>query len=111
MRRMLEKLLQTHGMEMRLIRGSRAWLLRGLLQPVRSRSLHDVEGDYIPLGRLPEGMLSFFGPVEPEARVGDTLEVGKKSYLVRRVDVVRGDNGPLYQWGLCVERGKVDTWG
>ena len=42
---------------------------------------------------------------------GDTLNLGTKSYLFRRVESYYFGNQPIYLWGLCVEKGVNDTWG
>ena len=40
---------------------------------------------------------------------GDLLDVGGRRYLLRRAEVVYDSKGPLYRWGLCVERGREDA--
>ena len=51
------------------------------------------------------------GPIEGDVREGDTLGLGEKTYLVRRVEIYYFADAALYQWGLCVEKGVNDTWG
>ena len=43
-------------------------------------------------------------------REGDTLTLGDKTYLFRRAELYYYRNQPVYQWGLCVEKGVNDTW-
>ena len=66
--------------------------------------------EYSPLGEIPMG---FFVVLLPryEARVGQHLQCGDKWYIVRRVDWVRFRDEVLYDWCLCEERGRLDTWG
>ena len=42
---------------------------------------------------------------------GDTVKLGQKTYLFRRVEPYWYGNQPVYLWGLCVEKGVNDTWG
>ena len=42
---------------------------------------------------------------------GDTISLGEKSYLFRRVEFYYYGNQAVYLWGLCVEKGVNDTWG
>ena len=51
------------------------------------------------------------GPVGAAAKEGDTLILGNRTYLFRRVEPYYYGNQPIYQWGLCVEKGVNDTWG
>ena len=53
----------------------------------------------------------YIGPVEPAAEAGDTLSVDGKEYWLRRTELIRDGNGPVYCWGMCVEKGGEDTWG
>ena len=42
---------------------------------------------------------------------GDTISLGNRNYLLRRAELYYYGNEPVYQWGLCVEKGVNDTWG
>ena len=111
MRRMVEKILNTYGTPVTLTQGETAYPVRAFFQPVRSKSWQYLEGNYSPLGEVPRGQYVYIGPVEPEARVGDTLRVGEKSYWLRRTELILDREGPVYCWGMCVEKGGEDTWG
>ena len=39
------------------------------------------------------------------------MTVDGKDYWLRRAELVRDGNGPVYCWGMCVEKGGEDTWG
>ena len=45
-----------------------------------------------------------------QVQEGDTLTLGDKTYLFRRAELYYYRNQPVYQWGLCVEKGVNDTW-
>lgn len=111
MRQMVEKILNTYGTAVALCHGDTGYELRAFFQPVRSKSWQYLEGNYSPLGEIPRGQYVYIGPVEPEAAAGDTLTVGDRAYWLRRTELIRDANGPVYCWGMCVEKGGEDTWG
>lgn len=111
MREMIEKILQSYGSALQLQQEEAVHEVRAFFQPVRSKSWQYLEGNYAPLGEIPRGQYVYLGPVSPEAKAGDTLLIGGKSYWLRRTELIRDGNGPVYCWGLCVEKGGEDTWG
>ena len=111
MRQMVGKILRTYGTAMTLSRGGDVWEIFAFFQPVRSKSWQYLEGNYSPLGEIPRGQFVYIGPVEPGAQAGDTLTVDGKNYWLRRAELIRDGNGPVYCWGMCVEKGGEDNWG
>ncbi len=109
--RMVGKILNTYGAAVTLRHEETDHAIRAFFQPVRSKSWQYLDGDYSPLGEIPRGQYVYIGPVEPAAEAGDTLTVDGKSYWLRRTELVRDGNGPVYCWGMCVEKGGEDTWG
>ena len=109
--RMVGKILNTYGAAVTLRHGGTGYAIRAFFQPVRSKSWQYLEGDYSPLGEIPRGQYVYIGPVEPAAEAGDTLTVDGKDYWLRRTELVRDSGGPVYCWGVCVEKGGEDTWG
>lgn len=109
--RMVGKILNTYGAAVTLRHGDTGYAIRAFFQPVRSKSWQYLEGDYSPLGEIPRGQYVYIGPVEPAAEAGDTLTVDGKDYWLRRTELVRDSGGPVYCWGMCVEKGGEDTWG
>ena len=71
--------------------------IRGFFQAVNTKSWQSMESVASPMGAV--------------IHEGDTLTLGSKSYVFRRVEPYYYQNQPLYQWGLCVEKGVNDTWG
>lgn len=110
MRQMVEKLLNRFGTQMALCRGKDRWEIYGFFQAVKSRSWQNMEQVATPLGEISRGQYTYLGPAGI-AREGDTLEVGQKRYLFRRVEPYYYGGEAIYQWGLCVEKGVEDTWG
>ena len=111
MRQMVEKILETYGTAAVLQQESSSSSIRVFFQPVRSKSWQYLEGNYSPLGEIPRGQYVYIGPVEPAAAAGDTLSINTKAYWLRRTELILDANGPVYCWGMCVEKGGEDTWG
>lgn len=107
----VNEILQAYGTAVTLQRGTDALEIRVFFQPVRSKSWQYLEGNYSPLGEIPRGQYVYIGPAEPSAQAGDTVIVDDKAYWLRRTELVRDAAGPVYCWGLCVEKGGEDTWG
>ena len=111
MERMVARILSTYGAAVTLLQEGEVHQIRAFFQPVRSKSWSYLDGEYSPLGEIPRGQYVYIGPVEPRAAEGDTVTVDGKSYRLRRAELVRDANGPVYCWGMCVEKGGEDTWG
>lgn len=107
MRNMVEKLLNQHGMEVRL--GGRT--VRALFQPVTGRLERLAVQAPGPLGMEGRKRYVYIGPLEPELREDDLLAAAGKEYIVRTAQQVMGSNGPVYTWAMCVEKGQEDAWG
>lgn len=99
---MVEKLLNQHGMEVRL--GERT--IRALFQPVTGRLEKLALQQPGPLGLESRKRYVYIGPLEPQLREDDTLTVAGKSYIVRTAQQVMGSGGPVYTWAMCVEKGR-----
>ena len=106
MRKMVEKLLKQHGMEIQ-VEGQR---VRALFQSVTGK----LERLAV---RLP-GLLGvenskrwiYIGPVEPQLREDQVLTVEGRRYLVRSAQHITGNDGPAYTWAMCVEKGREEPW-
>ena len=111
MRRTIETLLETYGTDMVLCRGETKKTVRGFFRAVNSKSWQSIEREATPLGELSRGQYAYIGPVEVPVAEGDTVMLGEKTYLFRRVEPYWYGGGAVYLWGLCVEKGVNDTWG
>lgn len=102
MRRMVEKILTAHGMDMTVARGSESFSVRGFFQPVtgKSMAMSAITPGY--LGREYTGQYVYIGPMEPALEPGDEL----MGCVVRRAEEVSG----CYVWAMCVRKGAEDTW-
>lgn len=111
MQRMVSKILAQYGTDMMLTSGGVSRTVRGFFRAVNSKSWQSMESEATPLGEISRGQYAYIGPVDILVREGDTLMLGEKNYLFRRVEPYYYGNQAVYQWGLCVEKGVNDTWG
>ena len=111
MQRMVSRILKQYGSAVTLQKSDGSYEVRAFFQPVRSKSWQYLEGNYSPLGEVPRGQYVYIGPANKVVAFGDTLEVGGKDYMVRRVEPVYYGENVAYYWGMCVEKGGEDTWG
>ena len=111
MRGTVEKLLSRFGTDMTIVSGEQENTVRGFFRAVHSKSWQNMESVVSLLGEISRGQYVYMGPVDAAAKEGDTLILGNRTYLFRRVEPYYYGNQPIYQWGLCVEKGVNDTWG
>ena len=111
MRQTVEGIFARHGTDLTIVSDLESRTVRGFFRAVNSKSWQSMESEATLLGEITRGQYAYIGPADGGAREGDTLTVGGKSYLLRRVELYYYGNQPLYQWGLCVEKGVNDTWG
>ena len=111
MRGTVEKLLSRFGTDMTIVSGEQENTVRGFFRAVKSKSWQNMESVVSLLGEISRGQYVYMGPVDAAAKEGDTLILGNRTYLFRRVEPYYYGNQPIYQWGLCVEKGVNDTWG
>ena len=110
MRRTVEALLRQYGTDLRLTSGGETRTLRGFFRAVNSKSWQSMESEATLLGEITRGQYAYIGPADGGAGEGDTLSLGEKNYLFRRAELYYYGNEPIYQWGLCVEKGVNDVW-
>ena len=111
MRAAVEKIMARHGTDLTIVSGSERKTVRGFFRAVNSKSWQSMESEATLLGEITRGQYAYMGPAEAGVREGDTLILGEKSYLFRRVEPYWYENEAVYQWGICVEKGVNDTWG
>ncbi len=107
---MVDSLLRQHGTTMVLHRSDGKIHVRGFFQPVRSKSLQSVVSHSTPLGQLDRGQFIYIGPADVAVSQGDALTLGDQHYILRRVEVYRYGDEPVYTWGLCMEKGGEAEW-
>ncbi len=111
MRLAVERVMAVHGTDMTIVSGGEEKTARGFFRAVNSRSWQSMESEATLLGEITRGQYVYMGPAGVAVKEGDTLVVGQRNYLFRRVEPYHWGNQVVYQWGLCVEKGVNDTWG
>jgi hypothetical protein len=111
MRGTVEKIMSRHGTDMTLVSNKKKQTVRGFFRAVSSESWQSMESEATMLGEITRGQYVYLGPVSVTVQEGDTLVLGDRNYLFRRVEPYYYGNEAIYQWGLCVEKGVNDTWG
>lgn len=111
MRNTVEKIMGRYGTDMTVTSGGETKPVRGFFRAVNSKSWQSLESEATLLGEISRGQYAYIGPVDANVKEGDTILLGEKSYLFRRVEPYWYGNQAVYQWGLCVEKGVNDTWG
>ena len=111
MRQTMEKLMSRYGTDMTIVSGGNETTVRAFFRAVNSKSWQNMESVVSLLGEISRGQYVYIGPAGAAVKEGDTLNLGTKSYLFRRVEPYYFKNQPIYLWGLCVEKGVNDTWG
>lgn len=107
----VETLMARWGTDMAIVSGEEEMTVRGFFRAVNSKSWQNMESVVSLLGEISRGQYVYMGPAGVGVKEGDTLMVGSRVYLFRRVEPYYYGNQPIYRWGLCVEKGVNDTWG
>lgn len=112
METVVTQILHRYGMLMDLIRtNGEKGQVRGLFQPVRSKSWQNAVNLASPLGEVSRGQYVYIGPASVLVEEGDVLEIGQKQYRFHRVEPYYYAGEAVYLWGLCVEKGGDSAWG
>jgi len=110
MQNMLMKVMERWGTTLVLRKGTQEFTCKGFFQETGSKSWQNGEMLYSPFGEVPRGQYLYLGPAEPLAETGDVLLLSGNAFEVRRTELVRYGDTPMYCWGLCVKKGGEDTW-
>lgn len=109
MRQAVERMMARFGSDLVIV-GEEEKTVRGFFRAVNSKSWQNMESQATALGEVTRGQYVYLGPAEAEVREGDTLRLGQREYLFRRVEPYWFGNEAVYRWGLCVEKGVNDIW-
>ena len=111
MRKTVENILKKYGTDAQIGHLGKTETARCFFRAVNATSWQSMEGEATLLGEISRGQYVYLGPVGVDVAEGDTLRLGQRQYLFRRVESYYYGNAPVYRWGLCVEKGVNDTWG
>ena len=111
MRKSVERVMARYGTDMTIAGEEGTKTVRGFFRAVNSKSWQSMESEATLLGEISRGQYAYMGPAGIAVREGDTLTLGDRTYLFRRVEAYYYGKEAVYLWGLCVEKGVNDTWG
>lgn len=111
MQKMMDQIFARYGVDAVIGAAGEQQRVKVFFHSVNSRSWQNMERAFFPLGEIPRGQYICVLPICARVQAGDTLTVGGKVYQIRRVEEMATWRGPMYRWGLCVEKGGDDTWG
>lgn len=111
MRSLMDSVLNRYGVDAMLRTATTARPLKVFFHSVNSSNWQNMERMFFDLGEIPRGQYICVMPADAAAMPEDTLELGGKSYLLRKVEKMALAESSVYCWGLCVEKGREDTWG
>ena len=111
MRQMVNTILKQYGTSIQISGSGGERTVKGFFQPVRAKSWQSMVNMDTPAGEVPRRQFIYIGPGDTEVAEGEMVTVGKKHYLLRRVEQYHYGDQAVYTWGMCVEKGGSDTWG
>lgn len=111
MRKLMDGVFERYGMPATIHTAAGDQQLKVFFHSVNSSSWQNMERQFSPLGEVPRGQYICVLPVHAVAEPEDTMTVGGRQYLFRRIEEMVMFTGAVYRWALCVEKGSEDTWG
>lgn len=111
MKKTVDTVLRKYGTDVQIGHLEETKTARCFFRAVNATSWQSMEGEATLLGEVSRGQYVYLGPAEVTVYEGDTLQLGEREYLFRRVGRYYYRNEAVYLWGLCVEKGVNDTWG
>ena len=111
MEKLMRGALNRYGVDAVLQTAAGSKEIKVFFHSINTSIWQNVDRQFCHLGEVPRGRYLCVMPYDAEAAVEDTLEVHGKQYLLRRVEQMCSFTGPVYCWGMCVEKGSEDQWG
>ncbi len=111
MKRMVDGILRQYGTVMTLVQDGVQKEIRGFFHPFRSTSWQNIVNVASPIGEISRRQYMFIGPADLEIWEMDTLILGNRHYLFRRIEPYYYGEELVYQWAMCVEKGVNEIWG
>lgn len=108
MRRSIERMISVNGVEAELHTAQGTYSQRVLLQLIASKSWQNMERMVPSGGELLRGQYLLLCSCHIPVQAADTVVVGNRTFIIRRVEPIRYRNRDLFYWGLCVEGGVLE---
>ncbi len=108
MRRIIERLIENYGTNVVIHTHGTIYRSKVLLQLVASKSWQNMERMIPTGGEVLRGQFLLICPRSIPIEAADTIELGKRIFLLRRVEPFRYRDREVFYWGLCVEGGPLE---
>ena len=108
MRRTVERLIEHHGSQVTIHTHGTIYRSKVLLQLVASRSWQNMERLIPTGGEVLRGQFLLICPSAIPIEPADTIILGERTFLLRRVEPFRFRDRNVFFWGLCVEGGALE---
>lgn len=106
----MDKIFRKYGVPITVQTDNETYLVNGFVENAATSARKYLLSEYAPLGEIPQGYYVILLP-RYEARLGREVMYGAKWCIIRRIEQIWFQDKVLYDWCLCEERGKPDTWG
>lgn len=110
MQKLVDKIFRKYGVPITVQTDNETYLVNGFVENAATSARKYLLSEYASLGEIPQGYYVLLLP-RYEARVGRQVMYGAKWCIIRRIEQIWFQDKVLYDWCLCEERGKPDTWG
>lgn len=111
MKKMVDGILRQYGTEMTLVHEGKPVPVRGFFHHFRSTSWQNIVEVATPMGEISRRQYVFIAPADTQMQEDDTLIVGQRHYILRRVEPFYYGDIISYLWAMCVEKGVNEPWG
>ena len=108
MRRTVERLIETYGSLVKIYTHGTTYTSKVLLQLVASKSWQNMERMIPTGGEVLRGQYLLICPSSIPVEAADTIVLGGRTFLLRRVEPFRYRDRDVFLWGLCVEGGTME---
>lgn len=110
MQKLVDKIFRKYGVPITVQTDNETYLVNGFVENAATSARKYLLSEYASLGEIPQGYYVILLP-RYEARLGREVMFGAKWCIIRRIEQIWFQDKVLYDWCLCEERGKPDTWG
>ena len=104
----VNQLIKQHGSPITLVRDGAQVDFRGFLQHSGSKSWQNMERLIPTGGEVLRGQFLLICPSAIPIEAADTIVLGNRTFLLRRVEPFRFRDRNVFYWGLCVEGGTLE---
>lgn len=108
MRRTVERLIRNYGTRVSIHTHGTIYNSKVLLQLVASKSWQNMERMIPTGGEVLRGQFLLICPSAIPIEAADTIVLGDRTFLLRRVEPFRFRDRNVFYWGLCVEGGTLE---